>query len=52
MGLETLGIIKYKNENTLKMSYTKPFFFISHQPLQTPKLFLVLLSFQLFLQPA
>jgi len=28
MGLETPGINKYKNENTLKMSYTKPL--ISH----------------------
>lgn len=28
MGLETPGFNKYKNENTLKMSHTKPF--ISH----------------------
>lgn len=29
MGLETPGIIKYKNENTFKMSHKKPFFHIS-----------------------
>jgi hypothetical protein len=29
MGLETPGIIKYMNENTLKMPHTKSFFYIS-----------------------
>jgi hypothetical protein len=48
MGLETRGIIKYKNENTLKMPYTKPSFFTSHQPLQLHELYLVLISFQFF----